>query len=92
MGFHYVTRPSVTINGHLSRSLDWIITNNVTGNFLVCAFWCIYVHVFQGLYLGAQWLGIGYVHLEIQDMSVSHVVAPLYSPGHNVGGCPHTTS
>lgn len=46
MESHYVTRPSVTINGHLSRSRDWIITSNVTGNFLVCAFGCIYLRVF----------------------------------------------
>lgn len=51
---------------------------------LLGTFWYVlfgaYTYVFlQGLYLGAQWLGIGYVHLEIQDISVSHVVAPLSS-------------
>lgn len=45
-----------------------------------------YMYVFlQGLDAGAQGLGTGYVHLDIRDMSVPHVVAPLYRHGQSVG-------
>lgn len=53
MEFHCMTVASVTIDGHLGWFLYWIITSNVVRNLLVCAFWCVYVHM-QGLWQGVQ--------------------------------------
>ena len=57
----------VPVDGRVSWSQCWVTTNNVGGDFLVCAFWCVYMRGFaRSLPRSAI---VGYVHLQVQDTS-----------------------